>query len=335
MLPLLQTLPRVHFCFCIGMLALATDSRADAVLLRFQPASQSGVAGYDVYFAPQTTGPITSAPVDMGAQAPDSSGLASFMLSGLDPTQAYSFELTAYDAKGAQSPRSNRMNLAARTEVLGSVLWSNDFSSYAPGVHVPGFVDSVGGVPTDTGTGLFEVAYFGNDPAYGTDASAGSVSSDYLGWPSKLWGSVELSGRVWTSSNTAWARILLRDTPGDEEQSFVFGQLLRGAWAVWGINEPALSCAGSSSTGVVQPPMSWYSFRVRVTRASGLTRVRAMIWPTGTASAATWQVDCWTTLSAGADSGAFGLLRAQSGSAYFDDLAVTAVTGTLEPIPPQ
>jgi len=335
MLPLLPTLPRVRLCLCFGMLALATDSRADAVLLRFQPSASSGVAGYRLYFAPTPVDPITSAPVDMGPCAPDASGLASFTLAGLDPSLAYAFEVAAYDATGAQSSHSNRLDLPARAEVLGDVLWSNDFSQYAPGVHVPGFVDSRGDTRTATGTDLFEVDYFGTDPAFGTDASDGAVSTRYLGSGSVGWDSYEVTGRVWTSGTTAGAGVALHATEGDPDSAFVFGQSLSGSWLVWGSNEPALSCADSSSSGVTQPATTWYSFRVRLTRGSGLTRVRAMIWPTGGTAPEAWLVDCWTTLADAADSGAFGLRRGRSGSAYYDDLAVTEVTGQLEPIPPQ
>lgn len=339
-LPLLLPLPRVYLCLCFGLLfTLATDSRADAVLLRFAPSSSGGVAGYKVYFAPQSSGPITSAPVDIGSPVPDSTGVASYTLSGLNPKVAYSFELTSYDSKGAQSAHSNRLNLAARNEVLGDVLWSNNFSVYAPGVHVPGFVDSRGDSRTTTGTDLFEVAYFGNnDPAFGSGASDGLVSTRYLGSGSLGWSSYEVAGRVWTSGTNAAAGIGLHATEisgSGPDQAFVFGQSASGSWLLFGYNEPALTCASSPSTGVSQPATTWYSFRVRVTRASGLTRLRAMVWPRGGAAPAGWQVDCWTTLSAPADSGAFGLRRGRSGSAYFDDLSVTAVIGQLDPIPPQ
>ena len=333
MLPLQLLLPLVYLCLCFGSLALASDARGDAVLLRFKPPNQSGVAGYKVYFAPQTTGPLTAAPVDIGARAPDASGVASYSLAGLDPTRAYSFEVTAYDSGGTQSAHSNRLSLAARTEVLGDVLWTNDFSKYAPGVHVPGFADSRGDTRTTTGTDLFEVAYLSNDAAFGTSADPGSVSTRYLGAAAPSWGSYEVSGRAWTSTTGAAAAIALRATDGPD-RFFGLGQTPSGMWIVWGMGEPALTCRGSSSTGVTQPAMTWYSFRVRVTQASGLTRLRAMIWRQGAAAPATWQTDCWTTLSAGADSGAFGLRRNGTGSAYFDDLTITEVTGKIEAIPP-
>jgi fibronectin type III domain protein len=333
MLPLFLPLPLVYLCLCFASLALATDSRADAVLLQFKPPNQSGVAGYKVYFAPQTTGPLTATPVDIGARAPDASGVASYSLAGLDPSRAYSFEVTAYDSTGVQSAHSNRLNLDARTEVLGDVLWTSDFAKYAPGVHVPGFADSRGDTRTTTGTDLFEVAYVANDPAFGTSAPAGSVSTRYLGSAAPNWGSYEIAGRLWTGTTTAAAAVALRATD-DPDRFFGFGQTGSGMWMAWGAGEPALTCRGSSSTGVTQPAMTWYSFRVRVTKASGLTRLRGMVWRQGAAAPATWQTDCWTTLSAAADSGAFGLRRNGSGSAFFDNLSITEVTGKIEAIPP-
>ena len=284
-MPLFLLLPRAYVCLCFAMLALATDSRADAVLLRFMPPNpSSAVAGYKLYFAPQTSGAITSAPVDLGARAPDGSGLASYTLSGLDPKVAYSFELTSYDAKGNQSARSNRLSIDARTEVLGDVLWSSDFSAYAPGVHVPLFFDWRGDTSATLETDLFQVAYFGNDAAFGSAAADGAVATRFLGSRAPGWGSYEVSGRVWTSGTSAEAGVALHDTDGDPDRAFVFGQTPVGTWFLRGQNEPALSCKSGVSTGVTQPAATWYSFRVRVTRAAGLTRLRAMICRTGAAA---------------------------------------------------
>jgi hypothetical protein len=334
MLLLRLLLSRVHVFSFVGMLTLSAVARGDAVLLRFYPPA-GVVAGYKVYSALQTTGTITSAALDAGARAPDTTGVASYSLSGLDPTRAYSVEMTAYDSRGVESGRSNRVSIPSRTETLGSALWSSDFQMYAPGVHVPGFVDSRGDSQTTTGTDLFGVAYLGvTNATYGTESASGTVSSRYTAGTSAAWGSYEISGRVLTVGIFSLAGIAARVTNTDGSRYFELGQVSRGAWVLSGRNENALTCRSSTALGVTQLSLSWYNVRFRVTQAAGKTRLRAKVWLSSATEPSAWQADCWTTLSASADSGTFALRRDYTGAAYFDNVSVQPVIGTLEPIPP-
>src|SRR5262245_26551907 len=101
LLLLLLPLPWVLVC---SMLLLLTPSgaRADAVTLRFRPPTNGSAAGYKVYAAFETTGSITSVPIDAGARPPDSTGVSSYSLANLDPTRSYSVEMTAYDSRGVE-----------------------------------------------------------------------------------------------------------------------------------------------------------------------------------------------------------------------------------------
>jgi hypothetical protein len=323
-------------CSGFGTLLLSMDARADAVLILFRPPAQGTVAGYKVYAALSTSGPISSAPVDAGARYPDGSGIASYSLSGLDPTKSYDVEMTTYDASGTESRRSNRLTVGPRSETLGAPLWSNDFSAFAPTVHVPGFLDSLGDTRTTTGTDLFKVRYdTGNNPAYGTAAAAGAVASLYTGSNSSGWGSYEISGRVWAGGVGVRAGIAARVSNSDGSRYFELAQSDGGAWGVRGRDEYALKCRNTNMLGVTQPAARWYSFKYRVTQISGKTRLRAKLWPFG-GSEPSWQVDCWNTLANPTqDTGVFALRRGGAGGAYWDDLSVRPVQGTLEPIPPQ
>ena len=331
MLLLRLPLGLVYFCLGFALLAPSTVARADAVVIRFRPSS--GAAGYKVYSAPQTTGAINATPLDAGARSADSSGTASYSLSGLDPTRAYSVELTAYDSKGKESARSNRLDVGPRTETLGAVLWSSSFDVYAPGVHVPDFVDSLGDTVTSTGTNLFSVAYLSDGSrTYGTQASAGAVSSRWVGAAGNGAGSYELSGRLRPGGLNAQSGLAVRVTGAGAY--FALAQGSGGAWSLRGVNEPALTCGPGPALGVSQPSGSWYSFKLRVTRAAGLSRVRAKVWLQGAAEPS-WQADCWTTVRSLSDSGSFALQRGYAGSLFFDDLRLMSVVGTLEAIPPR
>jgi hypothetical protein len=140
-----------------------------------------------------------------------------------------------------------------------------------------------------------------------------------------------MAGRLRTDRNTARAAIGAR---ADTGRYFKFGQTASAAWALGSWNEPSLTCKSGVLLGVTSSRGFWYSFKYRVTRASGLTRLRAKLWLQGSTEPG-WQADCWTTSTVGSDPGAFALLRSGSGGVYFDDLTVTSVGGTLDPIPPQ
>ena len=336
MLLLRLPLPWVHVCCLVGALVLSTVARGDAVLVRFLP-SAGAATGYKVYWAPQTTGAIAGASMDVGAADVGAGGNASYWLAGLDPTLSYSVEMTAYDARGVESGRSNRLNVAPRVETLGAPLWQSNFGTYAPGVHVPGFADSRGDSRTTTGTDLFAIAYLGaNDPAFGTAAASGMVASTYTGAESAAWGSYEISGRLWTSGD-AGAGIAARVTRSDaSRQYFTLHQNASVGWTIGARNEPALTCsAGTVPIPSLPSGWLWSAFRFRVTRAASLTRLRAKLWRFGGSEPAAWQADCWTTTAGAADAGAFALLREASGSVYFDDLALRPVIGKLDPIPPR
>ncbi|HKC52554.1 MAG TPA: hypothetical protein VKF60_17325, partial [Myxococcota bacterium] len=128
--------------------------------------------------------------------------------------------------------------------------------------------------------------------------------------------------------------IAARVTNSDGSRYFQLAQVDGGPWIVRGRNEPALTCRTGTPLRVTQLPDRWYSVRFRVTQKSGLTRLRAKVWPVFGPQPPAWQVDCWTTLTTSADTGSFALQRGGSGSVYFDDVAVLPVTGTIEPIPP-
>lgn len=332
MSPLLLLLVRVCVCSVLLSLALASDARADAVLVQFRPPTTGVVAGYKVYFAFETTGAIGGTPINIGQRNPNTAGIANYLLDNLDPTRAYSVELTAYDSRGVESRRSNRIRIAARTETLGTPLWEQNFDTFAPGVHPVGFVDLRG--DTRSSTNLFDVRHFNpGSPAFGTDEVSGSVATVYTGGNASSWGSYEITGRVWTSTSTAEAGIAARATNAYFSRYYELVQNTSGTWMLRGRNENALTCAGTVNTFVTQVPGTWYYFRYRITQIGGRTRLRARVWRSGSAAPGNWQVDCWTTLSASADSGVFGLRRGRTGNVYFDDLAVKPVVGTLDPMP--
>jgi hypothetical protein len=332
-------LPRIRLPFipCLFVLFagwLAPRASADQVLLRWYPPTIGVAAGYRVYAAPLTSGPITGPVVDVGARAPDGSGAASYSLGNLDPNAAYSVEMTAYDASGFESQRSNRVTINPRVETLGTALFQSDFSVYAPGVHVASFRVTSGDTLATLNSTLFETASFSSgNIAYGTTTDPGPVAARYIGNGSSGWTSYEVGGRLMPSTAQSQAGISAHSNYPNFNRYFGLTRGSDGLMRLVAPSEPPLTCASSASTGASAASGQWERFKLRLTVVNNRTRVRAKAWADGGAEPANWQADCWTTAAAPGDPGLFGVHRLGSGGAFFDDLSVRPVIGVLAPIP--
>ena len=89
----------------------SAEAAERSVLLRWLPPPEPDVAGYQVY--------LGSAPraywsgLDLGFVPPDSTGVASFQLGGIDDRIDFYLALTAYDTSGNESVYSNEIVVAA------------------------------------------------------------------------------------------------------------------------------------------------------------------------------------------------------------------------------
>jgi hypothetical protein len=81
---------------------------ATNVSLQWDPATDPSVAGYKVYYqADSSTQPFSGTGATNGASPINVQNLTSATVSGLDPSHAYNFAVTAYNASGVESPYSN------------------------------------------------------------------------------------------------------------------------------------------------------------------------------------------------------------------------------------
>src|SRR5262249_2712343 len=152
---------------------------------------------------------------DIGSQTTDSTGVASYSIANLIPSRSYSVELTAYDASGSESPHSNRLNIAPRTETLGGFLFQSNFDQNAPGAHVPGLTDFTGDTVTTPSGNIFSVAYRSDGSRSDwSGGDSGAVGSQYTGSEAAGWGSYEITGNLRTDSVAARAGIGARAVSG-------------------------------------------------------------------------------------------------------------------------
>jgi len=88
---------------------------------------------------------------------------------------------------------------------------------------------------------------------------------------------------------------------------------------------------GSPGTGVIPQPNIWYKFRVQVIPEAGATRLLAKVWQEGAAEPAEWQDECSDVAPSRPSSGTIGFWSAASGTKYWDDLEVIALSADTDP----
>ncbi len=280
------------------------------------------MAGYRVYVGPDQSGPIVGTPIDLGKPTPVS-GLDSATIT-LDRTVTWVAEMTAYSTAG-ESPRSNRVTIPALVETLGAPLYEADFTRFAAGTLPPGYMDA---------TGTFTVAASGDgNRAFASKYSSITAAARYIGSSSSSWTAYEISGRMMLALGSSPAGVAVRVPSSSFTEYYALGVDSRGAFALSQAGKAGLACASSASTGVSPATSRWYQFKLRFTNPSGRARLRAKVWQSGYAEPASWQADCWTDVTLTLGSGSFALYHGSNRIAYWDDLVVRPVTGTLAPIP--
>lgn len=310
------------------LLAPASAPRAADLLLRWLPPTQEGVAGYRVHLS----GPSGPVSIDVGQGEPEPSGTVSHLLTSLDPAVGYDVQVTAYDAAGRESPRSNLVVARAGQEHLETPLWRADWAHYAAGVHPGEFRDTRGDVGAVIDT-LFRLAEEDDGGrAYGTSGEQSLVASRLLWSVDPAWQSVEVSGRMIVLSDTMSSGIVARAPLRDLTSYFTLVRAPAGQFSLAQVGKQPLVCARGPWTGVTSGIRRWHWFRFRVTSPSGRPRVRARVWADGAREPTAWQADCWTNGTLAADTGLFGLWRNGRGAVYWADLALHPVRGTPTPI---
>ena len=247
------------------LVALAATASAQDVQVSFIPPSSGPVAGYYVYIAPTTSGPLVATPIDIGRPQPDTAGIAHARVSAT-PSPSLIIEMTSYDASRRESARSNRVVLARGNESLGAPIWSANFSSSA-----------VGSLPAGFGSGEnFRVAqYPAGNRALGVSDVDGLLMSRYTGNGSAAWEPYELSGRMLFQPGSrrggVGVRVPLAARVGTDPfgAGFRLGSDSGGVFVLQAGSGVPLDCANSTSTGVSALALRWYQFRLRYTEPAG------------------------------------------------------------------
>jgi hypothetical protein len=310
-------------CFVFVLSSLSDSANARQVRVSWVPPASSGVAGYNLYVGRAAPGPLVARPIDVGRPQLDAQGIARVVLDDLDLTAPrLALEITAYDAGGRESERSNRVTLPGDGETLGTPLWSSDFEGRSLGSSPPGFFDYGGDFSIDEfnsgGPAMLR-------PKFRPAASRPQASSAPRADPGAR-SEIEAGLLTWSAGRSRASRCgsCRRSSLGISARHRAAGDFV-----VDQVGKLGLTCASSDSTDVLLVRFRWHKFRLRYTNPDGRARLRAKVWDARELEPSAWQVDCWTDQPDSNDSGVFALFHTGSGVTYWDDLVVRPVTGGL------
>ncbi|MDD2582910.1 MAG: Ig-like domain-containing protein, partial [Desulfuromonadaceae bacterium] len=161
---------KILFYACLFSMVTAAASQARDVTMQWDAETDTTVTGYKIYYnADSSTPPFSGTGSTAGASPIDVKNLTSGAVTGLDPSHAYYFAVTAYNAAGTESPYSNIASVAEA--VPPTVL----ITSPASGATASGTV-SVTASATDN-VGVTKVEFYVNNSLVATDTGTPYVYS--------------------------------------------------------------------------------------------------------------------------------------------------------------
>jgi len=104
---------KIFFYACIFCIVTATASQARDVTAQWSADTDPTVTGYKIYYnADSANTPFSGTGSTAGASPIDVKNLTSAVVTGLDPSHAYYFAVTAYNSAGTESLYSNIVSVA-------------------------------------------------------------------------------------------------------------------------------------------------------------------------------------------------------------------------------
>ena len=160
----------IFFYVCVFSMLTASVSQARDVTLQWSPSADTSVTGYKVYYnADSASTPFKGTGAVQGVSPYDAKKVTTTALTGLDPTRAYYFAITAYNSTGTESLYSNIVSVAEAAAPTVSI------TSPAANATISGTV-SVNATATDN-VGVTKVEYYLNGTLKATDTATPYVYS--------------------------------------------------------------------------------------------------------------------------------------------------------------
>ncbi len=110
-------------------LSMSAPAFASGVTLQWNPNTESDVAGYKVYFSPESLPLEGMTPLDVSNQT-------SATIDGLDPNVSYKFAVTAYNDAGIESPFSNSVTITEQVPPTVDITSPADYAKVSGAVSM-------------------------------------------------------------------------------------------------------------------------------------------------------------------------------------------------------
>lgn len=138
-------------------LGMNSTGSAASVSLKWDPNTESDLAGYKVHYS------ADAAPFDAGSIV-DVQNQTAAIIGDLDPGKSYKFAITAYNKSGVESSYSNIVNVAEQSLPTASITSPADTNNVSGSVSI--------NVSASDNVGVTKVEYYVNNQLKATDASA-------------------------------------------------------------------------------------------------------------------------------------------------------------------
>jgi hypothetical protein len=220
--------PHLYFTLLFVVLiflAAQSEAFASTITLHWGADTDPTITGYKVYYqADSSTQPFQGTGATQGAAPIDVKNLTTATITGLDPSHAYYFAVTAYNASGIESPYSN---IASIPELVPPTV---SISSPANSTKVSGTV-SVNASASDN-VGVTKVEFYVNGVLQATDTASPYVYS---------WNTSVLASGSYTLQAKAY------DAAGNVGQSSIVSVTVAGS----STTPPTVSVTSPANSAVV------------------------------------------------------------------------------------
>lgn len=228
-------------------------------------------------------------------------------------------------SSGSSTDTSSDTDFLDATLPIGSdpnSLWYEDFETSALGSFLPSWVDTEADNSMQENDALFSVAELGSNRVLTTQSTGINIHSHYMGAGSSEWSAYELRGGMRISDAQGGVGVTAYS---QYDRSDVYYRLRRFRSGGFELSmHPDITCQ-DDQTEVVPQAHTWYRYRLRIEETADGARVRAKVWPSGTAEPSLWQAECLDARAARPVAGRVGAWSMGPGRKYWDDFEVVGL----------
>jgi hypothetical protein len=203
---------------------------------------------------------------------------------------------------------------------------AEDSETYAAGENFADWLDTAANNSMTEDDRLFQVYDLGGEKVFGTTSTQTNIHSHYFATEIDFVSAYEYTGRMMMTSRRGGIGVTFFSQYPSEDAYYRLRRYGSNAFHI-APHPDGKKISGDTDTGVVPAPNKWYRFKVQVEDTGSRTEIRAKVWPDGASEPSAWQVNAYdASTTTRLTEGTFGVWSYSSGSKYWDDLAVRAIS---------